>query len=618
MTKREDKSSKGKQIMPIARPLIETMNEGYFEVDLKGNFTYSNPSHAQLMGYSPRELIGTNYQKYMTEKEANATFKVFNEIFKTEKAKKSFIYQFFNKNQEPIHVESSIYLRYDEDGNKLGFSGFIRDITVQIRTERRLKKSERDYRNIIENIEEGYFELNLQGNFTYFNPACCDILGYNPQEMIGMNYREYTSKEEAKRTFKTFNEVYEKNSPNLDFQFDAIRKDGKKIYCECSIYLRHDSNGDKIGFRGIIRDVTARVEAKQRLRKSEEKYRKIIENTREGYFEVDLAGSFTYFNNALRTMLGYSQEEMMGMNYMEYMTEQKANETFQIFNKVYKTEETHVSFEYELISKENKKLYGESSVYLRYDKKGNKIGFSGFVRDVTNLREAYNRAEFYREILSHDIRNMLNSIRLSFEYIQETEESILKSPELKEMADIIEKQVNRASKLILNIQKLSSIEKKGTSVKKVNLTEIIDNVIKNVKDRSLSNNIFIDFKPPKKSNVVYGGKLLNEAFENIVLNGITHNTFDKKIILIKCSYSSIGKQDYIKVEFIDNGIGIPDAQKDKIFSRSYKNEKARGMGIGLSLVKEIIENYNGKIQVKNRVNGDYTKGSNFIVFLKKV
>ena len=618
MTSQEEHSGKQKETVAIPQPLIENMREGYFEVDLKGNFTYSNPSHAKMLGYQPGELIGTNYREYMTEEEAKATYKVFNEIFRREKARKSFVYQFVDKKGHKIYVDSSIYLRYDDKGNKIGFSGFIRDITGKVRTEQRLKKSERDYRNIIENIQEGYFELDKAGNFTYFNPACCDILGYNPQEMIGMNFREYLTEEEAKRTFKTFNKVYKEDSPNLDFQFDLIRKDGKKIFCESSIYVRHDNQGNKIGFRGIVRDVTARVEAKHQLKKSEKKYRKIIENTREGYFEVDLGGNFTYFNEALREMLGYSQEEMMGMNYREYMTEQKANETYRIFNKVYQTEETHVSFEYEIINKDNKKLYGESSVYLRYDENGNKIGFSGFIRDVTKLREAYNRAEFYREILSHDIRNILNSINLSFEYIQESVDEIHNDEELKEMSEIIEKQIDRATKLIFNIQKLASIENQITSLKKVNLTEIINKVISNVKERSLSNNIFIDFEATKDRNMIYGGDLLTEAFENILLNGIIHNDSEKKILLIKSSQTTIGKQEYIKVEFIDNGMGIPDSKKNKIFSRNYKNEKARGMGIGLSLVKEIIENYNGQIKVKNRVEEDYTKGSNFIVFLRKV
>jgi len=617
MTNQKEQPGKVKERVPIPRPLIETIKEGYFEVDLKGNFTYSNPSHAQLMGYTSDELIGTNYNEYMTEEEASETFRVFNHIYKNAKPRKSFVYQFMNKNGHKIHVESSIYLRYDENGNKIGFSGFIRDITGKLRTEQRLKKSERDYRNIIENIQEGYFELDKSGNFTYFNPACCDILGYKPQEMIGMNYREYTTQKEAERIFNTFNKVYRENTPNLDFQFDLIQKDGKRIFVESSIYLRHDNQGNKVGFQGIVRDVTARVEAKRQLKKSEEKYRKIIENTNEGYFEVDLAGNFTYFNKALCRMLGYSRDELMGMNYREYMPEHKANEALMIFNKVYRTEKTHVSFEYELISKENKRLYGESSVYLRYDEEGNKVGFSGFVRDVTNLREAYNRAEFYREILSHDIRNMLNSINLSFEYIKESVDQVREDDELREMAEIIEKQIDRASNLIINIQKLASIEKKVTFLKKVNLTKLINQVITNIKERSLSNNIFIEFEPFKKKSFGYGGDLLKEAFENIVLNGITHNTSEKKIILIKCSSASIGKQAYIKVEFIDNGIGIPDNQKEKIFSRDYKNEKARGMGIGLSLVKEIIENYNGQIEVENRVDGDYTKGSNFIVFLRE-
>ncbi len=616
MNSQEEKPKEGKETVSIPQNLIETMKEGIFEVDLLGNFIFSNPSYAHMFGYTTNELIGTSYKDHMTEEEAKATFKAFNTVFKTEKARKSFKYQFIDKKGHKLYVEASIYLRYDSKGDKIGFLGFTRDITARVITERRLKKSEHEYRTIIENIEEGYFEIDRKGNFTYFNPACSDILGYKPQEMIGMNYREYMTEREAKKIFEVYNKIYNEDSVNLKTQYTLITKAGDKIYCESSIYLRRDKNGEKIGFRGFVRDITARVKAEERLKKSEEKYRNIIENTKEGYFEVDLAGSFTYFNQALSNMLGYTQEELMDMNYADIMTEQKAKEAYRIFNKVFRTEKTHVSFEYELISKNNKKLYGESSVYLRYDDRGNKVGFSGFVRDVTKLREAYNRAEFYREILSHDIRNILNSIKLSFEYIQEAEKSLQKDEELREMAQIIEKQIERASSLILNIQKLASIENQVLPIKKVNLTEIVNEAISGIRNRSLSKNIFIEFKPFKKRNMVLGGDLLTEAFENILLNGITHNTSEKKILLIKCSLVLLGTRPHTKIEFIDNGIGIPNDQKKKIFSRNYKNEKARGMGIGLSLVRKIIGIYNGQIRVKNRVEGDYTKGSNFIVLLK--
>jgi len=77
--------------------------------------------------------------------------------------------------------------------------------------------------------------------------------------------------------------------------------------------------------------------------------------------------------------------------------------------------------------------------------------------------------------------------------------------------------------------------------------------------------------------------------------------------------------DFIKLEFIDNGIGIPDSMKDKAFQRAFMKDKTvSGMGLGLSLVKKIVEKYHGQIWVEDKIKGDYSKGSNFIIIIPEV
>ena len=94
-----------------------------------------------------------------------------------------------------------------------------------------------------------------------------------------------------------------------------------------------------------------------------------------------------------------------------------------------------------------------------------------------------------------------------------------------------------------------------------------------------------------------------------------HNTNETIEILIKVSKYKINQIPYVKIEFIDNGVGIPDKRKREIFTTREEEESKFRTGLGLSLMKKIIENYEGKIWVEDRIKGDHFKGANFIVLI---
>jgi PAS domain S-box-containing protein len=126
-------------------------------------------------------------------------------------------------------------------------------------------ESEQKYRNILENIEDGYYEVDIAGNFTFFNDSMCRILGYSADELMGKNNRKYTEDENAKKNFKVFNEVYRTGIPAKAFGWELIRKDGSKCFVETGVSLITDSNNVKTGFRGIARDVTERKRSEEEL-----------------------------------------------------------------------------------------------------------------------------------------------------------------------------------------------------------------------------------------------------------------------------------------------------------------------------------------------------------------
>ncbi|MFH2219040.1 MAG: PAS domain S-box protein [Pseudomonadota bacterium] len=177
--------------------------------------------------------------------------------------------------------------------------------------EKGLREIEEKFKTVIENIEDGYYEVDIAGNFTFHNDSMCKILGYSKDELTGLNNRRYMDEENAKKVFKAFNRVYKTGQPYKAFDWELIRKDGSKCYVETSISLKKDSKGQPIGFQGIARDVTERKQAEETLRGSEATLKSIFRAAPIGIGMV-ADRVIKQANERLCKMTGYSREELLG------------------------------------------------------------------------------------------------------------------------------------------------------------------------------------------------------------------------------------------------------------------------------------------------------------------
>ena len=169
--------------------------------------------------------------------------------------------------------------------------------------------------------------------------------------MVGMNYRQHTNEENAKKLYQPYRELYRTGKPIETLEVESIRKDGTKVIYETSVSLIRDSEGKPIGFRGVSRDATERKQIEEKIRHSEERYRNILETMEDGYFEVDLSGCYTFVNDIICRHLKYSREELIGMNNRQFQDEENAKKTYQFFVEVYKTGKSVGAFEMEAIKK---------------------------------------------------------------------------------------------------------------------------------------------------------------------------------------------------------------------------------------------------------------------------
>jgi PAS domain S-box-containing protein/putative nucleotidyltransferase with HDIG domain len=174
-------------------------------------------------------------------------------------------------------------------------------------------QSEEKYRTILENIEDGYYEVDLAGNLTFFNDSLCRLYGYSKDALMGMNYRQYADKETAKKVFQVFNQVYSTGKTIKEFNWQATRKDGTKRYVEVSISLQKDSSGKITGFRGLIHDITERKQQEKELLRANKLLNSIVENIPDMIFLKDSKElRFVRFNRAGEDLLGHSRENLLG------------------------------------------------------------------------------------------------------------------------------------------------------------------------------------------------------------------------------------------------------------------------------------------------------------------
>jgi PAS domain S-box-containing protein len=392
------------------KTILESIEDGYFEVDPAGDMRFFNSALCTMTGYSPAELLGMNNRDYTEPAMAKRMFEIFNRIYRTGEPSKISDYEVIKKDGTKCIVELSTSLMRDSHGSAIGFRGIARDVTERERIKSRLKESEEKYRNIIQSMEEGYYEVDLRGNLVFLNDALSRILGYSPEELVGMNNRQYMSEQTAKAVYKAFNEVYRTGKSTKAFDWEVIRKDSEKRCLETSVSLFHDSGVDFIGFRGIARDVTERRLARKALEQSEEKYRTILQSIEDGYYEVDISGNMVFFNDSMCRMLGYSPEELKGMNNRMYMTEETAKTVYLTFNQVYRTGDPTRALGWELVRKDGQKRYVETSVSLIRSKEGEPVGFRGIARDITEQKTLEKARERIINHLSHELGTPLSII----------------------------------------------------------------------------------------------------------------------------------------------------------------------------------------------------------------
>ncbi|MHA2283161.1 MAG: PAS domain S-box protein [Promethearchaeota archaeon] len=490
-----------------------------------------------------------------------------------------------------------------------------------------LKTSEKRYFNLINSVLDVLIELNLDLTITYINPQVSEVFGYSSDEIIGKKSLDFVHPDDISRTIEAIKRTA-KTREIISTEIRIRHKKGYFVPTSAKGRLVEYDNQDRIV--AILRDITEIKEAQRVLTESDHKYREIIENIEDGYFELDLEGNYTYINDYTSNFLGILKEDLIGKSATSILNKDTIEQVSTIFRNVYNNNLPKGTFESKVIRNDEQERTFEGTFYLRYDSTGNKIGFYGFTHDISErkmneekiresemkYREAFNRAELYKDLFYHDINNILSNIKLSIDLSLDYLNKPEKENEIKELYKLINNQFARGTRLIENFRKLSLLDNSEKSLKSIDAMKLLKDAINFIKISTQSSSINIRTNLFEEEIITRANELLIDIFDNLLINAVNYNENPKKEVNIKISRESGEKFNYIKFEFIDNGIGIPNKRKEIIFQEGFSKEKgSKGMGFGLTLVKKIIEGYNGKIWIEDRIEGDYSQGSNFVFLI---
>jgi PAS domain S-box-containing protein len=385
-------------------------------------------------------------------------------------------------------------------------------------------------------------------------------------------------------------------------------------------------------------EIIDRVQAEEALSESEEKYRTILHSIQEAYYEVDLAGNLTFFNESLCRHLKYSKEELMGMNNRQFTSKETVERVYKTFNSVFKTGKAATAFDWEMVAKDGSKKFVELSVSLIRDSEGRPIGFRGVARDISERKKAEEQAKLHQQQLMHASKMVALGTLVSgvaHEVNNPNNFIMLNSPILKEAWDnalpILQKYYEENGDFILGGMKYSEMRENiptlfsGISDGAKRIKQIVADLKNYVRDNTADLTQSVDINEVLKSAVTllsnmikkstnhfsieYGKHLpllkgnfqrLEQVMINLVQNACQALPDAKKGIFI--SVQLIKEQSTIVIKVRDEGMGIPPEMllniTDPFFTTKHDSG---GVGLGLSISSKIVEEHGGTLHFESEI-----------------
>ena len=560
------------------RALFEGSRDAIYVTTREGEIVDANQSMLDLFGYCREKIIGLNARRTYVYPEARRKFQ---QQIEREGFVRDYEIKLYKKDGTEMECLLSATVRRADDGGIFGYQGIIRDVTEHKQILNELRTEKQRFQALSENAPFGMVMIDKDGAFSYINPRFQELFGYDLNDVpdgktwFRKAYPDSHYRHDVISAWKEDLKIF-KPGEKRSRVFTVTCKDGtEKIINFIPVQLETVEN------LMACEDITERKNAETALHKSEEKYRMILHSIEDFYYEADLAGNMTFFNDPMVKISGYSEEELMGMNYRKYVSEETAKKVYQTFNQVYRTGVPSKGFDWEVIRKDGTQRFLETSVSLMHDPKGQPVGFFGIGRDVTERKQAEEQERNLQRAkdivlnhLSHELRTPLSliqgGIRIMKRKIQVQTPPIIRG----EIFDSLERSLGRLCDIQQETDKIirsyREMEKSphlealdippSAGVESISLYSFTQKVLGEVKEEASHRDIQITFEGAKDLTLDANPGVLEGMFIGLLKNAI-ENTPDEGVIRIVLEQ----KAQWIQLKFMDFGIGITKENQRRLF-----------------------------------------------------
>jgi PAS domain S-box-containing protein len=611
------------------RYLLENSRDGYFEVNLKGDFVFVNDAVCEALGYSREELLGKNNREYTTPEMARRMYEVFSRVHATGEPAEITDYEVIRKDGETRFLELYAYLLRDSGGKSVGFGGVGRDITSRKRIERDLRESQERFRRLQEATFGGIC-IHEQGRIVDCNTELCRLSGYEYEELIGMDGRHLFARE--------CQEILNSHLfSDKEAQYDivGIRADGTRLPLEIrSKALPYSGRSLRVA---ELRDITERKKTEEALRKSriryrelyreahqaEELYQSLLDSSPDAIIFLSSDRTVQYINPAFTRLFGWT-EEMLRENPVPYVPRPQRQAFFDMLESLMQSGEPVHGKEGQALTREGRFLDVSISAARQLDYKGYPAGVILIFRDITEAKRYQwhmHHAQKMESIgsmtggIAHDFNNLLMGIqgRLSLAMMNMEEASPVYK-HLKEM----EAYTTRAADLthqLLSFARREKFEVKPTDINKLvhRQTGMFGRTFKGV---VLHEDLADDLLP-----AAVDARQIDQVLLNILVNaahampdgGTIHvQTANEMLPAEQTQPHDLEAGSYVRISVSDEGMGMDAAVQRRVFEPFYTTKpRGQGTGLGLASAYNIIKNHAGFITLYSEKG----KGSTFHLFL---
>lgn len=487
-----------------------------------------------------------------------------------------------------------------------------------------LYQSEEKYRSILESIDEGYFELDLDGNLSFFNESFVKITGCSDHELMDLNNLQAPFSEHANQICELLKQVCEHEEPGRMIEWQITRRDGETRFLELSASTVTDTSGEIAGYRSVVRDISERKQAEQ----ERQRLAAAIDHSADSIIIANEDGAIGYVNPAFEGTTGYKREEVIGQDFRLFQRD-KAHRLFQAGME--KTLSRGQTWTGRLLNNKKDGTFYESETTISpiRDTRGAISGFVSINKDMTSeviLEEQLRQAQKMEAIgtlaggIAHDFNNILQAV------VGYSELLLLKSnkqdPSYSGLHEI-KRAAQRAAELTRHL--LTFSRKVASEKKPYDLNQGVDEA-KNLLAPIIPKMIEIQLNPADNLTLVYADPgQIQQVLINLAVNAkdampeggkLTIETQNVSLDQQYCDLHLIPKPGcYALLTVTDTGHGMDSETLSHIFEPFYSTKPpGSGTGLGLAMVYGIVKSHDGYIEC----NSSLGKGTTFSILLPEI